>query len=127
MSTALFACNFAYKYVMVAAMISQIEHYAPRLHLPIDTPVKKQHIRFLSVSPAFVNGQDQVYGGRLQVTNYSFTFAPNWHNIFNLDEHGFISLGVPMGRDEPSNSGMERTSQMKYIINTNDIYGIASN
>lgn len=39
----------AYKYVMVVAMIAFINHYAPRLNMPFDFPLKEQDIQRLGV------------------------------------------------------------------------------
>src|SRR5437764_1171190 len=60
----------AYKYVIIAAMMSQINYYAPRMHLPIEVPFKEKDVRFLNVSPPVTSGNFQFYGGRIQVKNY---------------------------------------------------------
>jgi hypothetical protein len=117
----------AYKYVFVAAMMSQINEYAPRMHLPITVPVQQGNIRFLYVSEPVTLKNYQDYGGRLQVTNYSFTFGLYTHAIYNLDDYGFVKFGVPMGEHESSHSGMERASREKYVMSTNDTYRLATN
>jgi hypothetical protein len=117
----------AYKYVFVAAMMSQINEYAPRMHLPIHVPVQQEDIRFLYVEEPVILPKFQYYGGRLQVTNYSFTFGLHSHDINNLDEYGFRSFGVPMGEHESGASGMERASREKYVVTTNDVYRLATN
>jgi hypothetical protein len=118
----------AYKYVAIMAMMSQINYHAPRMHLPIDVPVKEQDIRFLHVSPPIAMSNVEDMGGRLQVKNYSFTFATDWRAIYNLDEFGKHSLGIPaLTRDESGNKIMERASLMKYTVNTNDAYRLATN
>lgn len=119
--------TLAYKYVVIAAMVSQINHYAPRMHLPIEVPVKEQDVRFLHVSTPIDLPSLQECGGRLQIKNYSFTFCNDWHNIYNMDEHGYTSMGIPMGPKESANSGMERASRMKYVVSTNDVYRMATN
>jgi hypothetical protein len=117
----------AYKYVFVAAMMSQINEYAPRMHLPITVPVRESEIRFLHVSDPVMLKDFQDHSGRLQVTNYSFTFGLYTRAIINLDEYGFVSFGVPMGAHESSASGMERASREKYVATTNDTYRLATN
>jgi hypothetical protein len=117
----------AYKYVFVAAMMSQINEYAPRMHLSIPVPIRESDIRFLHVSDPIMRKNYEDHSGRLQVTNYSFTFGLYSHAIYNLDEYGFVSFGVPMGERESSASGMERASREKYLITTNDVYRIATN
>jgi hypothetical protein len=117
----------AYKYVVIAAMMSQINYYGPRLHLPIDLPAKESDIRFLHVSPPVVGKGFQDIGGRIQVKNFSFTFAADWIAIYNIDAQGKQSLGIEMSPGESGRSGLERASMMKYTINTNDAYRIATN
>lgn len=117
----------AYRYVFVAAMMHQVNEYAPRMHLPIGVPVQEAQIRFLHVSDPVIFSDYQHHSGRLQVTNYSFTFGLHTLDINNLDEYGFSSLGVPMGERESSASGMERASRMKYVVSTNDVHRIATN
>lgn len=123
----MFETPLGFKYVFVMAMMCQINYYAPRLHLPIEVPIKEQDIRFLHVSPPLISGQFQDYSGRIQVKNYSFTFGDKGHKIINIDEHGFASLGIPMGPKESGISGMERASRMKFIISTNDVKQMATN
>ncbi len=118
----------AYKYVAIMAMMSQVNYHAPRMHLPIDVPVKEQDIRFLHVAPPVIVGNYADVGGRIQVKNYSFTFANDWRQIYNLDDFGKHSLGIPpQERNEPGNSIMERAALMKYTVNTNDAYRLATN
>jgi hypothetical protein len=117
----------AFKYVFIAAMMNYVNEYAARMQLPIKVPVEQAEVRFLHVSRPFVRADFQNYGGRLQVKNYSFTFGPGSLAIYNLDEHGFVSFGVPMGKGESSASGMERASRMKYVVSTNDVYRMATN
>jgi len=117
----------AYKYVTIMAMMSQINYHAPRMHLPIDVPVKEQDIRFLHVASPIVMTNWVDIGGRLQVKNYSFTFAADWRQIYNLDDFGKHSLGIPAQEKESGNSIMERASLMKYTVNTNDLYRLATN
>lgn len=38
----------AYKYIFVAAMISQVNYYGSRMDLPFTTPIKPEEIRFVS-------------------------------------------------------------------------------
>ncbi|HTY87276.1 MAG TPA: hypothetical protein VMB80_07415 [Candidatus Acidoferrum sp.] len=63
----------AYKYVMLAAMIGFINHYAPRLNLPIDVPLKEQEIQRLHVSP--LDKVVPVCSGGIRVKNYLFDFG----------------------------------------------------
>ncbi len=117
----------AYKYVFAAAMLSWVNEYAPRMHLPMTVPVQQGDIRFLYVSKPVVLDNYQHYGGRLQVTNYAFIFDLYSRTIHNLDEFGFVKFGVPMGEHESGASGMERASREKYVVSTNDTYRMASN
>lgn len=116
----------AYKFVVITAMMSQVNYYAPRLHLPIDVPIKEQDIRSLiAAPPPSHNGR---YGARLQVKNYSFTFTERSFSIFNLAEDGLQSFGIPtMKPRESSKDLLERASKMKYTVSTNDTYRMATN
>jgi hypothetical protein len=118
---------FAYKYAVIAAMLCQVNFYAPRLRLPIESPVKEQDIRFLAVADPVITAKVRSYGGRIQVGSYSFGFTPRGHVIRMLDKYGYQSLGVQMDEHESSSSGLERASLMKYIVNTNDVYQMATN
>jgi len=113
----------AYQYVVTLAMISQVNYYALRMHLPINVPVKEQDIRFLNAS----RPNNNRYSARIQVKNYSFTFSGESLSIYNLADDGLQSFGIPMELGESSRSGMERASRMRYIVSTNDVYRMATN
>lgn len=111
----------AYTYVATMAMIDCVNHYAPRLHLPIDVPVKRRDIRFLSPPTPYY------YGGRIQVKNFSFSILDRGISIFKLADDGYQSFGIPDEAGESSRTLMERASRMKYTVSTNDIYRMATN
>jgi hypothetical protein len=113
----------AFKYVIAVAMINFVNCYAPRLHLPVDVPITRDHIRFLNVSPLY-RGH---YSARLQIENYSFSFSESMLLVNHLADDGLVSYGIPMEPHESALAGMERASRMKYSMNTNDLYLVASN
>jgi hypothetical protein len=118
----------AYVYVMTMIMVNHVNHYAPRLHLPIKVPVEEQNIQLLSVGPATTNVPGMpIYGGRIQVDNYSFTLAPSDRFTCKLENDGYQSFGIPLAPNESSRSAMERASTNKYTISTHDIYRMATN
>jgi hypothetical protein len=113
----------AFKFVVVLAMMNFVNFYSPRLNLPLATPVRQQDIRFVNVSSPI----REQYSARLQVDNYSFTFTEKMLYVHNIADDGFESYGIPMERNESSISGMERASRMKYSVDTNNLYLIATN
>ena len=129
----------AYKSVMTAAMIGFVNHYAPRLNMPFDIPIKEQDIQLLGVTPPECDKTLTLYGGGIRVKNYSFSFSDGciqspyahftgYFSVTKLEDDGMTSFGVPMLKPrEPSNSLMERASRMKYTINTNELYRSATN
>jgi len=122
------SATIAYKYVVILAMISRVNYYAPRMQLPIAVPINKANIKCLDIMPPNINTPGlSIYGGRIQVDNYSFTFGDKALLVYNLDQYGYISFGIPMGEKETAHSGMERASRMTYTVNTNDLYRMATN
>lgn len=131
--------TLAYKFVMTAAIIGFVNHYAPRLHLPIDVPIKQKDIQRFGVSPAECDKVLTHYGGGIRVNNYGFGFSDGTFNdpdlpytgyfvITKLEDDGMKSFGIPMlYLRESSSSLMERASRMKYTVNTNDLYRISTN
>jgi len=129
--------TLAYKYVMTMAMVAFVNHYAPRLNLPIDVPIKDQDIHKLSCVPP--QGTNMTFfGGGFQIGKYSFGFqdvmnapygecAP-YFVIVELEDDGLASFGVPLLYPrESSVSVMKRASLMKYTVDTNDLCRIATN
>ena len=118
----------AYKFVMTAAMLGFINQYAPRLHLPLNTPIEQQKIQHIGVAPAASRPELTFYGGKIVVYNYSFGFSDLSFTLAKLEDDGMQSFGITMEYPrEPSNSLMERASRMKYTVNTNDLYAIGTN
>jgi len=113
----------AYKYVVIMAMVSEVNHNAVNLHLPITLPMNASNNISIDVFPP----QMQKYGGSVTVDNYVFTFYGTAQYIYRVDKYGFQSIGVDMERDEALASGIERASMQKYSVGTNDIYKIATN
>lgn len=113
----------AYKFVSIMVMMSEVNYYSPRLHLPIDVPIRDQDIQFVLVYPP---GMHQ-FGGRFQVNSYSFTFFNRAHFIHKLDEFGNQSEGIAARRGESVASTLERASLMKFAVNTNNLYCMATN
>ncbi len=109
------------------AMISQVNYYAPRLHLPVAVPVMENKIQYLHVSVPFLEKEFRSNGGRIQAENYSFTFDDRLDSISKLADDGYESFGIPMESGETAKSLMERASRMKYTVSTNDIYRMATN
>jgi hypothetical protein len=119
----MFETPLAYKYVSVMLLVSNINYYVPRMGLPINIPVQRQDVRSVSVLPPSLGA----FMGAIQVKNFRFLFGEKDFTILNLDQYGRQSLGVDIGRNESFVSGMERASNMKYTVGTNDIYGKATN
>jgi len=116
----------AYKFVVIMAMIGEVNYYAPRLQLPFDVPVKNQDIRFLLVVPP---DRGEFEGGRIQVKNYAFIFhKEHAFSLRNLAVDRKESFGIPLLHPgEPAQSVLDRASRMKYTVSTNDTYRIATN
>jgi hypothetical protein len=124
---------------MTAAMIAFVNHYAPRLNMPFDVPLKEREIQRLKVAPPECNERLTVYSGGIRVSNYSFGFSDGFINsrwshftgyfvVTKLEDDGMTSFGIPLLKpNEGGNSLMERASRMKYTVSTNDLYRMATN
>ncbi len=131
--------TLAYKYVMTMAMVAFVNHYAPRLNLPIDVPIKDRDIHKLGCTPPEYSTNGTVFLGGFQIGKYSFGFQDGFINrssgifkpyfvITELEDDGLASFGIPLLYPrESSVSVMQRASQMKYAVNTNDLYRMATN
>jgi len=120
-------------------MVAFVNHYAPRLNLPIDVPIKDQNIHKLGCTPPECGTNMTLFGGGFQIGKYSFGFQDGFMNgasgwvtpyfvIVKLEDDGLTSFGVPLLYPrESSVSVMERASRMQYTVNTNDLYRIATN
>jgi hypothetical protein len=124
----------AFKFVVVAAMLCFIDRRAPLLHLPVDVPVNTNEIRVLDIPPPIPSSLFKKpplnidrFIARIQVKNYSFTFSEEAIYIYSLAEDGLESYGIPMKLGETASSGLERASDMKYAVSTNNLYQIATN
>lgn len=129
----------AYKYVMLAAMVAFVNHYAPRLNLPISVPLKSAEIQKWGARPPMDANLGNIYGGGIRVSNYAFGFSgggyinPNvnftpYFGITKLEDDGMTSFGIPLlERHESSISLMERASKMKYKLSTNDMALMTTN
>lgn len=123
----MFQTPIAYKFVFILAMMSQVDYYAPRLHLPVDVPIKGQDIQYLFVMTPTMSGSSRLVGGCIQVNYYSFTCDDRLDIMRKLERDGLQSFGIPVDFGESSKSVMERASRMKYVVNTNDVYRLATN
>lgn len=129
----------AYKYVMAVAMVTFVNHYAPRLNLPIAVPLKGPEIQKLTVPGPIHMKALNLYGGILEVDHYRFYFRDregeslvaspaSAFSIVKLEEDGLASFGIPLqGQGESSVSLMERASLMPYTATTNQLCLIATN
>ena len=132
--------TLAYKFVLTAAIYAFANHYAPRLNLPFETPLKESQLQH----PARAGGAEcdpimTRYGGGLRVNGYSIGFDDGFYHsgysefdglftITKLEDDGMKSFGIPMLHlHESSSSLMERASQMPYTVTTNDLARIATN
>jgi hypothetical protein len=131
--------TLAYKYVMTMAIVAFVNHYAPRLNLPFEVPLKDQEIQRLGVTTPECDEKMTYYGGGIRVDNYSIGFTDGFLNrsyspytgyfvITKLEDDGMTSFGIPLLHlNESSVSLMERASRMKYTVSTNDLYQLATN
>ena len=120
--------SLATKYVFTAAMIAFINHYAPRLHLPLDVPIKQSDIKHLYPPVASVLKGKEDYGDRMVIKNYSISIGDGCLDLVKVEDDGMQSFGIPMEHlRESSGSLMERASRMKYTVSTNDFYAIGTN
>lgn len=97
-------------------MLTEINHCANQLHLPIPLPVTRTGLKFSFLGPPEKIG----YQGRLDTEHYSFCFGPSGklRFIINLnDDRGDLSVS----------DYLSRISKVVSTINTNDAYLIASN
>jgi hypothetical protein len=131
--------TLAYKYVMTMAMVAFVNHYAPRLNLPIDVPIKDSDIHKLECAPPECSTNMTIFSGGFQIGKYSFGFQDGFIKssyglytpycvIVELEDDGLTSFGIPLLYPrESSVSVTERASRMKYTVKTNDLYRIATN
>ena len=121
------------------AMVAFVNHYAPRLHMPFEVPLKDKDIHGIGFTPPECDKIMTLCGSGMQVGEYSFSFTDGFINspyahftgyfgITKLEDDVMSSFGIPMLHlKETSFSLMERASRMKYGTSTNDIYRIATN
>jgi len=133
--------TLAYKYVMTTLIVAFINHYAPRLGLPISVPLSAdQQAKHVGIAAPECDQIITLYGGGYREKNYGFGFnlgcctnpyAPftAYVSMTKLEDDGMTSFGIPLlYPNEPSTSLMERASSMDYkISSTNELYRIATN
>lgn len=114
----------AFKYVAIAVMLTEANFCADRLHLQENLPIKGQN---LIMQNAFELGNIG-FAGRIDTTQYSFGFAHGGkiRIITKLEDNRYQSMGLYRG-NQSMKEFMERFSQIKSTINTNDAYRLATN
>lgn len=129
----------AYKYVLTAAIIAFVNHYASRLNLPFETPLKESQIQHIGIGGAECDAVMTHYGGGLRLNNYNIGLEDGFFNnkyatftglftITKLEDDGKTSFGIPLLHlNEGANDLMERASRMPYTVTTNDLYRLATN
>jgi len=135
------ATPLAYKYVVTTLIVGFINYYAPRIGLPISSPLSAdQQVENVGVEQPECDQIMTRYGGGYREKNYGFGFnfgcctnpyAPfiPYVSMTKLEDDGMASFGIPLlYPHEPSRSLMERASSMDYkISSTNELYRIATN
>lgn len=129
----------AHEYVMTVAMIAFVNHYAPRLNLPVTLPLKEPEINRIGFTHPECDKVMTRYDGGMRIDHYSIGFKDGFINskyahfnglfaITKLEDDGMTSFGIPLLHPpESSISLMERASRMKYTVSTNGLGRIATN
>ena len=103
----------AYKYVLVAVMLAEVNFCAENLHLRVKLPVSQEDLRVRLVAPPDV----MRFGGRLETDDYFFGFSGRLRLVVKIRPFG--SLTVAEQKDVLSTA----TS----LIGTNEAYSLATN
>ena len=116
--------SLAFKYVALVLMAMQVNYYADQLHLKVPTPVTVHDTLMQSATPLEGIG----FAGRIDVSDYSFGFGHGgkYRIVTKLEDHRYQSMGLYRG-EETMPEFMDRFSQIKSTISTNDAYHLATN
>jgi hypothetical protein len=128
----------AYKYVMTMLMVSFINHYASKLHMPFDLPLGEKQIQHIVIARPLSLKTANIYGAGYRERNWDLSFSETHFpysddfggfSLTKLEDDGLSSFGISLlNPEESANSLMERASKMKYkITGTNMLYEIAAN
>jgi hypothetical protein len=114
----------AFKFVALAVMMAQVNYYSGKLQLREHLPIKQQDTIMQNAVPLGTIG----FAGRIDTAKYSFGFVHGGkvRIITKLEDSHYQSMGLYRG-NEPLKEFMERFSQIKSTINTNDAYRLATN
>lgn len=82
----------AYKFVMTA-MVAFVNHYAPRLNLPFNVPLKGPEIQRLGVTPPECDKIMTMCGGGMRINNYSIGFQDGFLNNEYAHFTGYFVIG----------------------------------
>jgi hypothetical protein len=106
----------AYKYVVVAAMIAEINYCAGRLHLSGEYPIRDSMIRNVMVFDPSIIG----FAGRVDTDKFSFAFAKSGRLRFIIKrDDGRVDMSVE--------EYLDKLSQIRSNITESDAYRIATN
>lgn len=136
------SCPLAYKFVVVAVMLAEINHCASRLHLPIDLPIQKSDIRRALVDNPYIRIQAQNlpiedgFGGVIDTDHYSFSFPPGLsfdpkpgklRFITRLD-NGYQAYSTSKYQGDLATADfLPQLAGIHLLLNTNSAYQLATN
>jgi hypothetical protein len=120
----IYKATLAYKYVVIAVMLAQVNFLSDRLQLHEPHPIKNQNTIAQRAGGPFLDG----FIGGIDTSEYHFGFIHSGKVIVitKLEDDRYQSMGLYQG-NEPLKEFMERFSQIKSTINTNDAYRLATN
>jgi hypothetical protein len=106
-------CPDAYRYVVLAVMLAEINHCVARLELQDFTAIDKGDIAGCFVPDPRLAG----FAGRIDTKEYTFSFGLSGHLQFivKLRQRGGLSLGAYQ----------EKLSRMKWTMTTNSALNVA--
>jgi hypothetical protein len=114
----------AYKFVATAVMLMEINHCASQLQLPVRLPLKESDVR-VAVFPPKVIG----FAGRVDTTNFSFSFAKSGRLRFITRlENGYQAYSTTKAQgDLRTSEFLPQLVSVHSTIDTNGAYKLATN
>ena len=105
--------SLAYKYVMLALMLAEVNHAQDRLNIPGWQPVTMSQVVSYNISPPRMRA-----GGSLDTTNCMFGFGENKLQFMQWQEPN---------SDLPLRERQMRWAKMKSLVDTKGAYQLATN
>ena len=114
----------AYKFVATTVMLLEVNHCASRLHLPVALPLKEEEVKVFVFHPRAIG-----FAGRLDTTNFSFSFAKSGRLRFITRlENGYQALSTTkLQGDLKTSEFLPQLTAVRSVINTNEAHRLATN